>query len=253
MERTSYTNAAKPQGHSNEGSPDHDGQKILMESFALWHSVFPNGEKRDLEVMLVAYAKVLAPLSAEQLARACSLVLERSRFFPTPAEILELVSEPVIQGLELEAESAYEVLLRDFEEWADYRNAKGEPLKKPRIVWSKEPCESCPQCGGTAWCRVDEEDRSNVVRPCPCADPREGCAPHLPAATLYALRRLGGYRAVSEEVSGQKVTSWIHKQFIDAYLYYRKTGGLAHLPAAKTDAALLNAIVEKAGVRLLKS
>jgi hypothetical protein len=251
METSSYGVAWKQPGPSNEGSPDYERQRILIESLAVWDSIFPGADKRDLELIAVAYAKVLGRVSPEQLARACSLVLERSRFFPTPAEILELAGEPLVQGLELEAQRAWVGLLDDVEEWASYRDAKGEPLPRKRTIRTKPASPDCSQCEGTEWAHVDPRDRAQGVFPCPCTGPRQEGSPQLPSATLYALSRLGGYRALSEDLYGERA-SWLQREFVAAYVYFQKTGGLKHLPAAKTDAALLGEIERKSGIRLLK-
>ncbi|MGA2076709.1 MAG: hypothetical protein ABSH52_24745 [Terriglobia bacterium] len=225
-------------------------RRILLETLTIWDAIFPGQERRDLELIGRAYALALEGLSPEQLALACRKVMERARFFPTVAEILELAGEPLVQSLELGAARAWESLLLDFDEWGPDRTSTGQPLRKEKIVLSRRAQTDCKLCGGTDWCSV-EQDGVHWMKPCPCTEPRKELVPQLPEATLYALRTLGSYGAVREEVGGPRA-SFLHKQFVQEYVYYLRTSRLRHLPAAKSDAALLAEIEQKAGLRLLK-
>lgn len=249
METKPYSNAGGPR----ESRPWSAGstacrQKMVMAALVLWDSIFPNQEKRDLEVISAAYQKILEPLSVEQLEWACTKALERCRWFPLPAELVELAAEPAVQSLELEGERAWQELLWDFDKWGGYRDAEGQPLKGVQAIPTKPPRQDCELCTGMGWCPAEGTNR---VKRCPCTEPRQERAPELPAATLHALRTLGGYCAVAEEINNARA-SYLHKQFLEAYLYHRKTSGLHHLPAAKSDAALLSEIEGKAGIRVLE-
>ena len=235
---------------SSEDSAVARRQRILLEALTLWDSIFVGQEKRDLELIAASYARILAPLSLQQLARACSLVLARCRFFPVPVEILELVGEGVAQGLELEAHSAWQALLIDIENWSVGRDAHGKPLPKKKIIRANPPSETCPNCAGIGWAYDDQENRAKSVHRCVCTGPRTESVPELPPATLYALSCVGGYRNVRENANGER-GSWIQREFITGWLYFQKSGGLEH-PVGKSDAALLGEIERKSGIKLLE-
>jgi hypothetical protein len=218
----------------------------------LWDSIFPGQEKRDLEVIGRAYGKILEQLSVEQLDRACTKALERCRFFPLPSELLELAGEPAMQSIELEAHKAWQSFLEDVEHWATSRNAAGEPLAaEPKIIARRAPDDDCPDCAGMGWVKVDPSEPARGVVRCRCTNPGPESVPELTPATLYALRQLGGYAVVAEQIHGERA-AWLQKEFIAAHIYFSRTSGLEHLPVGKSDAALLAEIEDKTGIRLLK-
>ena len=226
-------------------------QRILLEAITLWDSIFPGQERRDLELIAAAYGRILSKLSPERLEEACAKVLERSKFFPPPSEILELAGEAVVAGVELEAQQAWIDLVEDFERWGDDRDDQARPVGGKRVVGQRPAKSDCPECQGTGWSPIEVEGRGRCVRRCECTQPITQSPPELPAATLYALKRVGGYHTLREEANTSK-GAWLRRDFIDSYVYCRKTNGLQHLPPAKTDAALLAEVQQQTGSKLLK-
>jgi hypothetical protein len=224
-------------------------RRILIKAIALWDAIYPGQERRDLELITASYQKQFERLSPEQLEFACAKTFERLKFFPTPAEIFEFACELETQGLELEAARAWQTVLHDFREWGRCRDSHGKPLPG-RTMATRRPRKDCPHCDGTGFAQLDPNDSQRRHGRCVCTVPAFRRAPELPAATTYALDRLGSYETVARGAGGDQAR-FLQKDFVEAWLYFRRTDSLEHLPAGKTDAALLKSIEHKAGRPLL--
>jgi hypothetical protein len=243
-------------GEKNDSPPSSTKSKaqcakILLEALTLWDGVFPGQDRRDMELIARTYLKGLEQLSPHQLATACAKVLERTRYFPTIAQILELAGEPGAQSVDLDAEREWQSLLRDFDEWGSHRTSSGSPLKATKISWGKRADQNCAECTGLGWCPMTDSVGVHRWMPCLCTNPRRERVPELPPATIFTLSRLGGYYVVRDQVSREH-GSFLRKDFLDAFVYYRRTGALAHQPVGKTDAVLLDEIQKQTGVRVLR-
>lgn len=147
-------------------------------------SVLPGGEVD--KVRLAVYWEVLKDLTLEELSRAAAVILRTKKFFPVPAEILELARP---RNLGAEAGRVYEQIT----ELADYSDRVGSTWSETKIrLWGGDRvADAYMAAGGSAAFRSGDPvwTRKAFVESY-VAHPPEECPPPLPASAK-ARRELG--------------------------------------------------------------
>ena len=87
--------AAASEGQSTGNSSDEHRQHFFK-CLRLWDAMLPRKQGDDLasELMARAYYRMLGHLSQDEISALTEMVLDRCRWFPTVAEVRDMMREP---------------------------------------------------------------------------------------------------------------------------------------------------------------